>query len=198
MVICLLSFTLGAVIAQKFTLVPGEMQTRVGKIRSRSRDVALEVQVQSVSLVSFCWLNVHSFLSGNSSLVSSLRSNAFVSTLILFDIFLEALTWGGSLAVTLPRLEAAGRDGAAVKSRWAVFGGQACWSEQAAGQHDCFQPGKCWGVLWNWGRTGEVSFTEVYFYFSVTELPFFFRSWSVKRRMGGMLGKHLVSSSNFR
>lgn len=47
------------------------------------------------------------------------------------------------MAVTLPRPEAAGRDGVAVKSRCdaPVVG------EEVPGQHDCFQPGKCGGIL---------------------------------------------------
>ena len=71
------------------------------------------------------------------------------------------------MAVTLPRPEpaaaaaAAGRDGAAVKSRCTRFGGHACGrgkGEEVPGQHDCFQPRKCGGILRNWRRAGEVSF----------------------------------------
>lgn len=56
------------------------------------------------------------------------------------------------MPVTLPRPEAAGRDGAAVKKPGGGgrFGGHACGRgkrEEVPGQHDCFQPGKRRGVL---------------------------------------------------
>ena len=56
------------------------------------------------------------------------------------------------MPVTLPRPEAAGRDGAAVKKPegGAVSKGHACGRgkrEKVPGQHDCFQPGECRGVL---------------------------------------------------
>lgn len=54
-------------------------------------------------------------------------------------------------ALTLPRPEARGRDGAAVRSRsGGCRVGHASGRgerEEVPGQHDCFQPGKCRGVL---------------------------------------------------